>query len=310
MQERRTHHRRPPILTGDTSISSRTPVSQPSWPVTSASSNLQAPSAARFPPPRRQDGARDGVQLGARPRDGARRLAYSAAPATRHEVHVQIDHLGTALLSLLLLEPLRRAAAAMGPARLTIVASFGAAGGRRGAPFIVGRPRERAGVARRPGLLRQGDHARALRALEAARRAPGPRARGPRRPHARRRRRRRRQPRLLPQRVPLRRLGAEGLSRHFAWPAEQRAWCMAEAAVGHAGEAWRGGGLPCHPFCASRVGRRDADITVADSRLCSRVSKVVLSCEGEEAQKKLWKETLELLRREAEGTDLSEFEYS
>ncbi|RYP69748.1 hypothetical protein DL769_005199 [Monosporascus sp. CRB-8-3] len=63
---------------------------------------------------------------------GLKRLAYSAAPATGHEAHVQTNHLGTALLSLLLLEPLRRAArrrggdgggGSDGPARLTIVAS-------------------------------------------------------------------------------------------------------------------------------------------------------------------------------------------
>ncbi|RYC61065.1 hypothetical protein CHU98_g5154, partial [Xylaria longipes] len=50
-------------------------------------------------------------------------------PETGHEAHVQVNHLGTALLSLLLLAPLRkttrtvRRAAGLGPARLSITAS-------------------------------------------------------------------------------------------------------------------------------------------------------------------------------------------
>ncbi|OTA89002.1 hypothetical protein M434DRAFT_115200 [Hypoxylon sp. CO27-5] len=43
---------------------------------------------------------------------------------TGHELHVQVNHLGTALLSLLLLVPLKKTAATTGsPARLTIVSS-------------------------------------------------------------------------------------------------------------------------------------------------------------------------------------------
>ncbi|KAI0106127.1 dehydrogenase [Hypoxylon sp. NC0597] len=43
---------------------------------------------------------------------------------TGHEMHIQVNHLGTALLSLLLLGPLKKTAAATGsPSRLTIVSS-------------------------------------------------------------------------------------------------------------------------------------------------------------------------------------------
>ncbi|KAI1291196.1 short-chain dehydrogenase/reductase SDR [Xylaria venustula] len=50
-------------------------------------------------------------------------------PETGHEAHVQVNHLGTALLSLLLLDPLRRTThtvrrdAGLGPARLSITSS-------------------------------------------------------------------------------------------------------------------------------------------------------------------------------------------
>ncbi|KAI1380229.1 NAD(P)-binding protein [Hypoxylon crocopeplum] len=54
---------------------------------------------------------------------GLKRLEYSKSP-TGHEAHVQINHLGTALLSLLLVEPLRRTARQTGkPSRMTITAS-------------------------------------------------------------------------------------------------------------------------------------------------------------------------------------------
>ncbi|KAI2472863.1 NAD(P)-binding protein [Annulohypoxylon bovei var. microspora] len=54
---------------------------------------------------------------------GLKRLEYSRSP-TGHEAHVQINHLGTALLSLLLVEPLRRTARQTGkPGRMTITAS-------------------------------------------------------------------------------------------------------------------------------------------------------------------------------------------
>ncbi|RYP15583.1 hypothetical protein DL765_005621 [Monosporascus sp. GIB2] len=112
---------------------------------------------------------------------GLKRLTYSAPPATGHEAHVRTNHLRTALLSmllllppLLLLEPLRRAGSP--DDRRIQRRILRAAGGRRGAPLVVGRPRQHAGAARRPGLLRRGGHARALRALEAAQRALGPRA--------------------------------------------------------------------------------------------------------------------------------------
>ncbi|KAI1456969.1 NAD(P)-binding protein [Annulohypoxylon moriforme] len=54
---------------------------------------------------------------------GLKRLEYTQSP-TSHEAHVQINYLGTALLSLLLLEPLRRTAQQTGkPGRITITAS-------------------------------------------------------------------------------------------------------------------------------------------------------------------------------------------
>lgn len=55
---------------------------------------------------------------------GLKRLEFSQSPKTRHEAHVQINHLGTALPSLLLLEPLRRTARETGaPSRMSITAS-------------------------------------------------------------------------------------------------------------------------------------------------------------------------------------------
>lgn len=55
---------------------------------------------------------------------GLKRLQFSRTPKTQHEAHVQVNHLGTALLSLLLLEPLRRTAQQTGtPSRLTLTAS-------------------------------------------------------------------------------------------------------------------------------------------------------------------------------------------
>ncbi|KAI1211409.1 NAD(P)-binding protein [Annulohypoxylon truncatum] len=54
---------------------------------------------------------------------GLKRLEYTRSP-TNHEAHVQINYLGTALLSLLLIEPLRRTARQTGkPGRITITAS-------------------------------------------------------------------------------------------------------------------------------------------------------------------------------------------
>ncbi|KAI1776983.1 NAD(P)-binding protein [Hypoxylon cercidicola] len=54
---------------------------------------------------------------------GLKRLQFSLSP-TGHEAHVQINYLGTALLSLLLVEPLRRTARQTGkPSRMTITAS-------------------------------------------------------------------------------------------------------------------------------------------------------------------------------------------
>ncbi|RYP37330.1 hypothetical protein DL767_002973 [Monosporascus sp. MG133] len=91
-----------------------------------------------------------------------------------------------------------------------------------------------------------------------------------------------------------------GYCRSALHRADLGAWCLADAVVGHADGVT--------PLCASGVGLRDAGRTAADSCLCPRVSKVVLSPEGERAQKKLWKETLEFLRRGVEGVDPSEFE--
>ncbi|OTB00303.1 hypothetical protein M426DRAFT_324440 [Hypoxylon sp. CI-4A] len=54
---------------------------------------------------------------------GLKRLEYSQSP-TGHEAHVQINHFGTALLSMLLVQPLRRTARVTGkPGRMTITAS-------------------------------------------------------------------------------------------------------------------------------------------------------------------------------------------
>ncbi|KAI1387322.1 NAD(P)-binding protein [Hypoxylon trugodes] len=54
---------------------------------------------------------------------GLKRLEFTRSP-TGHEAHVQINHLGTALLSLLLVEPLRRTSQKTGkPGRMTITAS-------------------------------------------------------------------------------------------------------------------------------------------------------------------------------------------
>lgn len=54
---------------------------------------------------------------------GLKRLEYTQSP-TSHEAHVQINYLGTALLSLLLAEPLRQTARRVGkPGRITITAS-------------------------------------------------------------------------------------------------------------------------------------------------------------------------------------------
>lgn len=54
---------------------------------------------------------------------GLKRLEFTRSP-TGHEAHIQINHLGTALLSLLLVEPLRRTARQTGkPSRMTITAS-------------------------------------------------------------------------------------------------------------------------------------------------------------------------------------------
>ncbi|KAI2602092.1 NAD(P)-binding protein [Hypoxylon sp. NC1633] len=54
---------------------------------------------------------------------GLKRLEFSQSP-TGHEAHVQVNHLGTALLSLLLVDPMRRTARQTGkPGRMTITAS-------------------------------------------------------------------------------------------------------------------------------------------------------------------------------------------
>ncbi|KAI1660723.1 NAD(P)-binding protein [Daldinia decipiens] len=55
---------------------------------------------------------------------GMKRLEYTRSPAG-HETHIQVNHLSTALLSLLLLAPLRKTAAITGkPSRMTITASI------------------------------------------------------------------------------------------------------------------------------------------------------------------------------------------
>ncbi|OTB14562.1 hypothetical protein K445DRAFT_318970 [Daldinia sp. EC12] len=57
---------------------------------------------------------------------GLKRLEFTRSP-TCHEAHIQTNHLGTALLSLLLVEPLRRTARQTGrPSRMTITASSAA----------------------------------------------------------------------------------------------------------------------------------------------------------------------------------------
>lgn len=54
---------------------------------------------------------------------GLKRLEFSRSP-TGHEAHVQVNYLGTALLSMLLVEPLRRTARQTGkPSRMTITSS-------------------------------------------------------------------------------------------------------------------------------------------------------------------------------------------
>ncbi|KAL7622127.1 hypothetical protein AAE478_007629 [Parahypoxylon ruwenzoriense] len=85
------------------------PLDQESWP-----------SMVAFAECARQDLDRlDIVLLNA----GLKRLAFSQSP-TGHEAHVQVNHLGTALLSLLLVEPLRRTARQTSkPGRMSITAS-------------------------------------------------------------------------------------------------------------------------------------------------------------------------------------------
>ncbi|KAI0122732.1 NAD(P)-binding protein [Daldinia grandis] len=54
---------------------------------------------------------------------GMKRLEYTRSPSG-HETHIQVNHLGTSLLSLLLLAPLRKTAALTGkPSRMSITAS-------------------------------------------------------------------------------------------------------------------------------------------------------------------------------------------
>ncbi|RYO85619.1 hypothetical protein DL766_005408 [Monosporascus sp. MC13-8B] len=180
-------------------------------------------------------------------------------PATRPTS--QTNHLSTALLSLLLLEPLRRAArrrggSGDGPARLTIVASsvafFGLPAG--GEAF----------------LSSSDDQGNVLARLD------DPAS-----------------------------FGGEGTPERYALSRLLNVlWARVDpTAPTRAPRGWAGisPGPPSRAPGASRTRR---------SGTRTRVSKFVLSPEGEKAQKKLWKETLELFWREVEGVDLSEFEDS
>ncbi|KAK7756865.1 hypothetical protein SLS62_001310 [Diatrype stigma] len=219
-------------------------------------------------------------------------LAAAAAPQqTQHEAHVQVNHPGTALLSLLLLSPLRRTARATGsPSRLTITASSVAF---YGAPTELLLPRDggssgmlqwlddpasfgRDGSADRYNLSKL-LNVLWMRALAA--RVDGAEDRvvvviNALNPGYCRSEFHRADP------------GAERLGRWVAWSAEQGAWHITDAATRHP----------------------DSHGQYLSEQRIRPVSRFVLSPEGKAAQDKLWNETLELFRKEVEGIDLSEFE--
>ncbi|KAI1760231.1 NAD(P)-binding protein [Hypoxylon sp. FL1150] len=201
---------------------------------------------------------------------GLKRLEFSRSP-TGHEAHVQINHLGTALLSLLLVEPLRRTARqTRKPGRMTITASSVAFW----APSSdVHAPKGGKGILAwldDPASFVPGDSRYCLSKLLDV---LWTRALAPRLDPAEI---------ILFHRVDPR---AERFGKYLAWSSAEGAYHLTDAAVHHP----------------------DSHGAYLSEQRIRSVSKFVSSNQGKEVQQKLWDETIAVIREECPKANIEEF---
>ncbi|KAI1079767.1 NAD(P)-binding protein [Whalleya microplaca] len=215
---------------------------------------------------------------------GLKRLQWSTTPPpTEHEAHVQVNYLTTAALSLLLLEPLRETAARTGrPGRMTFTSSSVAFW----APVadLRRRPEEEGGMLGwldNPASFVPGESRYCLSKLlgllwmrELAARVDGAE-------------------------VVINALNPGFCKSEFHrvdpradWQSEWLAFTTAE------------GGYHLTDAVVRHPGSHGAYLSEQKIR---PVSKFMISAEGQEAQKKLWKETLEVFQKECPDANLDEF---
>ncbi|KAI9038171.1 dehydrogenase [Aspergillus affinis] len=206
---------------------------------------------------------------------GVKLLEYKRAQ-TGHEMNVQINHLGTALLSLLLLTPMQKTARTQGtPSRLTIVTSevhFWSKFPEKDAPSILSRLDDPDSFGTGMDRYNTSKLLNILWLRELSQRTgpdviingvnPGLCASKLHRADS----------------TP----GKSLFNRLFAWTPAQGGHCLVDAAVLHADE-------------------RGAYVS---EQVVKRPSSFVLSEDGERAQVKLWDETVALLKETVSGVDL------
>ncbi|PLB50218.1 dehydrogenase [Aspergillus steynii IBT 23096] len=206
---------------------------------------------------------------------GVKMLEYSKSK-TGHETHVQVNHLGTALLSLLLLAPLQKTATERGSApRLTIVTSevhFWSKLPEKDAPNMLSRLDDPDSFGSGMDRYNTSKLLNVLWLRELSRRTgpdvvvngvnPGLCASSLHRSDS----------------TP----GKEQFNKVFAWSPAQGGHCLVDAAVRHQDD-------------------RGAYIS---EQTVKKPSPLVLSKEGEKAQVELWDETIALLKEAVPGVDL------
>jgi NAD(P)-dependent dehydrogenase (short-subunit alcohol dehydrogenase family) len=208
---------------------------------------------------------------------GVKVLAYSASH-TGHELNVQTNHIGTSAVSLLVLPALRKTAQeAKIPTRLTIVSSeghFWIPFHERKAPSILARMDEQSTFGTKMQRYYTTKLLNVLWTRELATKVPS-------------------------EEVIINTLNPgfcySGLHRHehtgiikiflwaFGWTSVQGGHCLADALVRH----------------------QDSHGKYLSEQQETPPSSFVVSDEGEKVQKKIWDETLALLRKEAPGVDVS-----
>ncbi|KAF1976561.1 putative 3-oxoacyl-reductase [Bimuria novae-zelandiae CBS 107.79] len=205
---------------------------------------------------------------------GVKMMKYEKSVAG-HEMNVQINHLGTSAVSLTILPCLRRTARKINaPTRLTVVSSeghFWIPFKERHAPHILARMDEPSSFGWQQQRYYTTKLLNVLWTHELA-------------------------ARLRKEEVVVNSVNPgfcySGLHRHsagiigvflwlFAWTQREGGWCLADAVVGHEGEH---------------------GAYLSEQRMTTP-SSFVLSKEGEAVQKKVWDETIAVLRDEGKGVD-------